>query len=86
MRVSSFLRTGCMAVACLASSMVAFTVSADDRRPDDVERTLVFSPGDYDSKFYRIPALAVMSDGNLLAVADHRSLWIAVSVECCFRS
>ena len=72
MRVSSFLRTGCMAVACLASSMVAFTASADDRRPDDVERTLVFSPGDYDSKFYRIPALAVMSDGNLLAVADKR--------------
>ena len=35
-------------------------------------RTVVFSPGDYGSKFYRIPALTVAADGSLIAVADKR--------------
>ena len=35
-------------------------------------KSLVFNPGDYGSKFYRIPAIVTTEDGNLLAVADKR--------------
>lgn len=35
-------------------------------------RSLVMSPGDYNSKFYRIPAIATLPDGTLIAVADKR--------------
>lgn len=35
-------------------------------------RTPVFVGGEYDSKFYRIPALVTANDGTLIAVADKR--------------
>lgn len=37
-----------------------------------VERAIVFAPGDYDSKFYRIPAIVTAANGDLVAVADKR--------------
>ncbi len=37
-----------------------------------VERSLVFRPGDYGSKFYRIPAITIAPDGTIVAVADKR--------------
>lgn len=37
-----------------------------------VERSLVYRPGDYDSKFYRIPAIVTAKDGSLVTVADKR--------------
>lgn len=37
-----------------------------------IERSLVFCPGDYGSKFYRIPAIVTASDGSLVALADKR--------------
>lgn len=39
---------------------------------NDTYRSLVFNPGDYDSKFYRIPAITTLPDGTLVAVADKR--------------
>ncbi|MCX4358177.1 MAG: sialidase family protein [Rikenellaceae bacterium] len=39
---------------------------------DTIIKSLVFNPGDYGSKFYRIPAIVTTEDGNLLAVADKR--------------
>lgn len=35
-------------------------------------RSLVFNKGDYESKFYRIPAITTLPDGTLVAVADKR--------------
>ncbi|MDE6809524.1 MAG: glycoside hydrolase [Muribaculaceae bacterium] len=37
-----------------------------------VERSLVFHPGEYDSRFYRIPAIVVAKNGDIVAVADKR--------------
>ncbi len=39
---------------------------------DGVERALVYRPGDYDSKFYRIPAIVTAKDGSLVTAADKR--------------
>lgn len=39
---------------------------------DGIERSLVYRPGDYDSKFYRIPAIVTANDGSLVSVADKR--------------
>ena len=35
-------------------------------------RSLVFNLGDFDSKFYRIPAIVTIDDSTLVAVADKR--------------
>jgi sialidase-1 len=42
-----------------------------DRKPL-ANRVAVFTPGEYGSKFYRIPAIATANDGTLIAVADKR--------------
>ncbi|MCM1111424.1 MAG: glycoside hydrolase [Clostridium sp.] len=59
----------------LAVSAAAFAanpeVPAAPENPKTV-RSLVFSPGDFGSKFYRIPGIAVTNDGNIIAVADKR--------------
>lgn len=39
---------------------------------DTVTTSVVFRPGDYGSRFYRIPAIVTTAEGNLLAVADKR--------------
>lgn len=39
---------------------------------DGIERSLVYRPGDFDSKFYRIPAIVTAKDGSLVTVADKR--------------
>lgn len=43
-----------------------------DRWGDENYRSLVFNPGDFDSKFYRIPAIVTAANGDLVAVADKR--------------
>lgn len=57
------------AVAILATSFAAYGA---DRWGSEVERSLVFNPGDFDSKFYRIPAIVTANNGDLVAVADKR--------------
>lgn len=37
-----------------------------------IERSLVYRPGDYGSKFYRIPGIITAKDGSLVTVADKR--------------
>lgn len=39
---------------------------------DGAVRSLVFNPGDFNSKYYRIPAVVTLPDGTLVAVADKR--------------
>lgn len=50
-----------------AASQVPLSYKDGDRI-----RSLVMDGGDYNSKFYRIPAIEVLPDGTLIAVADKR--------------
>ena len=38
-------------------------------------RKIMFAPGDYYSKYYRIPAIVTTSNGTLIAVTDARKQW-----------
>lgn len=46
--------------------------SAQAAAPSIESRALLFNKGDFDSKYYRIPALATGNDGTIIAVADKR--------------
>lgn len=60
-------------LALLTAVLAIFIpVAAKDMWGSDIERSLVFNPGDFGSKFYRIPALAVAKNGDIIAVADKR--------------
>lgn len=53
------------------------TIQIDEPAPTGsreilLKRRLVFAPGDYDSKNWRIPALLQLSDGTLLTTTDKR--------------
>lgn len=37
-----------------------------------IERSLVYCPGDFNSKYYRIPAIVTAKDGSIVTVADKR--------------
>ena len=39
---------------------------------DSVRRTVLYRPGDFDSQFYRIPAIITAKDGSLVAATDRR--------------
>ena len=39
---------------------------------DAPERTVLFNMGDYDSQYWRIPALVTAADNSLVAVVDKR--------------
>ena len=59
-------------IAAAALTMVTSACSKAVSTPEIVSQTPVFSKGDYDSKFYRIPALSVAGDGTIIALADKR--------------
>ena len=57
----------------LASSLTARAQNTGYTNPvNDTYRSLVFNKGDFDSQFYRIPAITTLPDGTLVAVADKR--------------
>lgn len=66
-------------ILALASTICLFASSSAsaqnvgyENSNSDTYRSLVFNKGDYDSKFYRIPAIVTLPDGTLIAVADRR--------------
>lgn len=61
-----------LTVMLLMLAIVNPLAIATDMWGSDVERSLVFNPGDYNSQFYRIPAIAVAANGDIIAVADKR--------------
>ena len=67
------LRTAiCAAIIALsASSATSQNIGYADTA-NDTYRSLVFNKGDFDSQFYRIPAITTLPDGTLVAVADER--------------
>ena len=58
--------------ATLSSPAVFAQQALTAQWANGVERSLVYHPGDFDSKFYRIPAIVTAKDGSLVTVADKR--------------
>lgn len=58
----------------LAAFCLLACLATHAQQPSTTEpvRSMVMQPGDYGSKFYRIPALTLMPDGTLILVADAR--------------
>lgn len=73
---SNNLRKLALGVASAAALTVPLLCTAQQQHTETwgngVERALVYRPGDYDSKFYRIPAIVTAKDGALVTVADKR--------------
>ena len=61
-----------LATALIAPAAVAAQQVHNETWANGVERSLVYCPGDFDSKFYRIPAIVTAKDGSLVTVADKR--------------
>lgn len=63
-----------IAIFASVSALPTSAPAQDETNPwgASVNRSLVFNPGDYDSKFYRIPGIVTANDGTLIAVADKR--------------
>ncbi len=61
----------------LPALMIAATPAIAQQRHNEtwangIERSLVYCPGDYESGFYRIPAIVTAKDGSIVTVADKR--------------
>ena len=72
-----------LAAAAMIAALPFQTTTAQEKAPDPnpaqinygddhTVRSLVFKQGDFGSKFYRIPAIAALPDGTIVAVADKR--------------
>ncbi|MDE6652384.1 MAG: glycoside hydrolase [Paramuribaculum sp.] len=61
-----------LAAAIIAPATGAAQQVHNETWANGVERSLVYCPGDFDSKFYRIPAIVTAKDGSLVTVADKR--------------
>lgn len=68
------IMTGAAALVLTAAggSYVSAQQVHNETWADGVERSLVYCPGDFDSKFYRIPAIVTAKDGSIVTVADKR--------------
>lgn len=60
------------ATAILAPTAARAQQVSTETWPNGVERSVVYRPGDYNSKFYRIPGIVTAKDGSLVTVADKR--------------
>lgn len=69
-----FIHSALAAITLLLASAGAATAqNVGYQWPDGSEyRSLVFNKGDFNSNFYRIPAITTLADGTLVAVADKR--------------
>lgn len=69
--LTTFLATSATAAALLAaaSATAQTPVSYTD---GTVTRSLVMNKGDFDSQFYRIPAITTLPDGTIVVVGDKR--------------
>ncbi len=75
MTTSNLKRVICASVLSAAIIAPATSVAQqvhNETWANGVERSLVYCPGDFDSKFYRIPAIVTAKDGSLVTVADKR--------------
>ena len=63
-------------VVCCMAKCITYTSNAQQKHIETwnngIMRSLVYCPGDYNSSFYRIPAIVTAADGSLVTVADKR--------------
>lgn len=63
-------------VVCCMAMCITYTSNAQQKHIETwnngIMRSLVYCPGDYNSSFYRIPAIVTAADGSLVTVADKR--------------
>ena len=70
-KTRKLIGTGALAIVGLFGISLGL-VACKASEPKEPVRTVVFKGGDFDSKFYRIPAIVTAKDGSLVAVADKR--------------
>ena len=64
------LALGLMMASCGTPNQPA---QPTEKEPDSIRlRTVLYRPGDYDSKNYRIPAIITAKDGSLVVATDKR--------------
>ena len=56
----------------LLMSLLFFSSCDKKEKFDGYTRTVVYRPGDYDSKYYRIPTIITAKDGSLVIFTDKR--------------
>ena len=59
-------------LALLLFSVSRLTCFAQSTTQVQPQRTVLYRPGDFDSQFFRIPAVITAKDGSLVAAADRR--------------
>ena len=59
-------------LALLLFAVFFLPCAAQNGTTDTVRRTVLFRPGDFDSQFFRIPAVITAKDGSLVAATDRR--------------
>lgn len=71
--MKTILRTIATALLITAAAHTAIAQNTGYSDPHTgITRSLVFNRGDFDSRFYRIPAITTLPDGTLIALADKR--------------
>ncbi len=63
---------GSILLALLISVTAILSSSAQTGTKDTLFRQVLYHPGDFDSQFYRIPAVITAKDGSLVATTDRR--------------
>lgn len=61
-----------LASLTLLTAIIPVHAAAGSVTDSEVIHSVVYEPGDYDSRFYRIPAIVTLGDGTLVSVADKR--------------
>lgn len=70
---SYIFRALTVVMVCVSSALTAVSQQVHTETwANGIERSLVYRPGDFDSRFYRIPAIVTAPDGSLVTVADKR--------------
>ena len=73
MTINQHLKISMISVVAAAATLHVYAQQVHTETWEDgIERSLVYRPGDFDSKFYRIPAIVTAKDGSLVTVADKR--------------
>ncbi len=73
---SNFTKVGGLITKIGDSNITTSSAKVDGNRTLVLKRKLLYTPGDYYSKYYRIPAMAKASDGSLVAISDARKYHI----------
>ena len=72
MKLTRLITIPAIGMASLCASLTSTAQTPVSYTDGDIMRSLVMNKGDYDSKFYRIPAITTLPDGSIIVVGDKR--------------